>query len=255
MTSESVADVSGVRQATTKLQKASNKVPKASSLLANELRTTIVRGKLAEGTPFLSESDIIDQSGLSRATVREALRLLETEGLIVSKRGPRGGLRVGKPDLQSTVQTIAVNLAMSEATLGDMFTFRRLVERESARLAAEHATPEQRARLQDAISAAPHPLAEVIDFHDLIAESTGNEFFRLLQKVVVSLAGWHSPDEGIDDDDLVLARAAHEKVVQRILDGDGDGAARAMDRHLEAFEEMVRESGNIDKPVIRAAAW
>lgn len=238
-----------------RLMKSASTVPKASSLLANELRTSIVRGKLAEGTPFLSESEIIEQSGVSRATVREALRLLETEGLIVSKRGPRGGLRVGKPDLQSIVRTIAVNLAMSEATLGDMFTFRRLVERESARLAAEHATPEQRAQLAAAISAEPHPLADVIDFHDLIAESTGNEFFRLLQKVVVSLASWHTPDEGLDDDDLVLARAAHNKIVRKILDGDGDGAARAMDRHLEAFEGMVRDSGNIDKPVIRAAAW
>jgi len=95
----------------------------------------------------------------------------------------------------------------------------------------------------------------VIDFHDLIAECTGNEFFRIVQKVVVSLASWHTPDEGLDEQDLVYARAAHAKVVRRILERDGDGAARAMDRHLEAFEKMVVESGNIDKPVIRAAAW
>lgn len=255
MSPEPVAGIDEAIHAAATLSRGRNSVPKASSLLADELRTSIVRGKLAEGTTFMSESEIIESSGLSRATVREALRLLETEGLIVSKRGPRGGLRVGKPDLQSTVRTIAVHLAMSEATLGDMFAFRRIVERESARLAAENATPEQRDRLQEAISADPHPLAEVIDFHDLIAESTGNEFFRLLQKVVVSLASWHTPDEGLDDDDLVLARAAHGKVVQKILDRDGDGAASAMDRHLEAFEGLVRDSGNIDKPVIRASAW
>src|SRR4051794_8984418 len=109
---------------------------KASTLLANELRTLIVRGRLPEGAPFTSELDLIAQSGLSRATVREAIRLLETEGLLVARRGPGGGLRVGKINLQSAVQTIAVHLATSEATLGDMFAFRRLLEAEACRLAA-----------------------------------------------------------------------------------------------------------------------
>lgn len=230
-------------------------VPKASSILANELRTSIVRGKLEAGTPFPSEAEIIESSGLSRATVREALRLLETEGLIVSRRGPGGGLRVGQLDLQSTVRTIAVHLAMSEATLGDTFAFRRLIERECARLAAANATDEQRERLREAIADEPHPLSEVIDFHDLIAECTGNEFFRVAQKIVVSIAGWHTPDEGLDDHDLVFAKAAHAKIVQRILDRDGAGAARAMDRHLEAFERIVADRGNLDRPVIRASAW
>ncbi|MFD6816088.1 FadR/GntR family transcriptional regulator [Microbacterium sp. NPDC059771] len=230
-------------------------VPKASSILANELRTSIVRGKLTAGTPFPSEAEIIETSGLSRATVREALRLLEAEGLIVSRRGPGGGLRVGQLDLQSTVRTIAVHLAMSEATLGDAFAFRRLIERECARLAAANATDAQRERLREAVAEQPHPLSEVIDFHDLIAECTGNEFFRVAQKIVVSIAGWHTPDEGLDDHDLVFAKAAHTKVVQRILARDGEGAARAMDRHLEAFERIVEERGNLDKPVIRASSW
>lgn len=237
------------------LDEGRTRVPKASSILADELRTTIVRGKLQPGDPFLSEAELIEKHGLSRATVREALRLLESEGLIVSRRGPGGGLRVGRLDLNSTVRTLATHLARSEATLGDMFAFRRLIESESARLAAQNATDEQRARLEASIADDPHPLPEVIDFHDLIAECTGNEFFRIVQKVVVSLASWHTPDEGLDEQDLVYARAAHAKVVRRILERDGDGAARAMDRHLGAFEKMVVESGNIDKPVIRAAAW
>lgn len=237
------------------IDNARTKVPKASSILADELRTTIVRGKLRPGDPFLSEAELIEKYGLSRATVREGLRLLEADGLIVSRRGPGGGLRVGRLDLQSTVRTIAMHLARSEATLGDMFTFRRLIESETARLAAENATDEQRALLEAAVAENPHPLPQVIDFHDLIAECTGNEFFRVIQKVVVSLASWHTPDEGLDDHDLDYARAAHAKVVRKILDRDGEGAARAMDRHLEAFESLVVDRGNIDKPVIRASAW
>lgn len=230
------------------------KVPKASSVLADALRTTIVRGKLEPGDPFLSEAEIIEKHGLSRATVREALRLLESEGLIVSKRGPGGGLSIGRLDLKSTARTIAMHLARSEATLGDMFTFRRMVEAESARLAAENATDAQRARLEAYVAEDAQPLIDVIDFHDLIADCTGNEFYRVVQKVVAAVATWHTPDEGIEGE-LSYARAAHAKIVRRILERDGEGAARAMDRHLEAFEAMVVERGNIDKPVIRAAAW
>lgn len=230
------------------------KVPKASSILADSLRTMIVRGKLEPGDPFLSEAEIIDKHGLSRATVREALRLLESEGLIVSRRGPGGGLSVGRLDLKSTVRTIAVHLARSEATLGDMFAFRRMIESESARLAAENATDAQRARLKAYIAEDSQPLPDVIDFHDLIADCTGNEFYRVVQKVVVSVASWHTPNEGIESE-LSYARAAHAKIVDRILKHDGEGAARAMDRHIAAFEEMVIERGNIDKPVIRASAW
>src|SRR5690606_951294 len=103
------------------------------------------------------------------------------------------------------------------------FAFRRMIEQETARLAAANATPVQRERLRAAVAGRPNPLTEVIDFHDLIAEAAGNEFFRVIQKVIVALAGWHTPDEGLDDHDLELGSAAHAKVVERILAGDGDG--------------------------------
>lgn len=231
------------------------RLPKASTVLANELRSWIVRARLDEGAPFPSEAQIIERSGFSRATVREALRLIEAEGLIVTRRGPGGGVRVGRPDLAATTQSIAVLLAMSEATMGDMFVFRRLVEKEAAFLAAKHATPEQILALREHVSELRSPVADVVNFHDLIADATGNEFFRVILKIVVALAGWHTPDEGLSEHDLQLAQAAHAKVVARIADGDAEGAAQAMDVHLSAFEELVRARGNIDQQVIRASDW
>lgn len=231
------------------------RLPKASTLLANELRSWIVRARLDEGAQFPSEGQIIERSGFSRATVREALRLIEAEGLIVTRRGPGGGVRVGRPDLAATTQSIAVHLAMSDATMGDMFVFRRMVEKEAARLAATHATPEQLLALENYVGEPHGPVGQVVDFHDLIAEATGNEFFRVILKVVVSLAGWHTPDEGLSEQDLQHAQAAHAKVVARIAAADADGAARAMDVHLAAFEELVRARGNIDQQVIRSADW
>src|ERR1041384_7768555 len=66
-------------------------VPKASDVLAARLREMILSSGLAEGTPLPTERELVAQSGLSRASVREALRVLETEGLIVTKAGRNGG--------------------------------------------------------------------------------------------------------------------------------------------------------------------
>lgn len=232
-----------------------SRIPKASTMLANELRGTIIRERLEEGAPLPSEIEIIERSGLSRATVRESLRLLEAEGLVVARRGPGGGLRVGRPDLQAMVQAIAAHLALSEATLGDLLAFRRLVEREAARLAALHATPDQRRSLRDSVSSSRPPLTKVIGFHELVAEATGNEFFRVFLKILLSLAEWHTPNEGLHERDIELARSAHGKVASRIIARDADGAAEAMDVHLKAFEDFVRQRGNIDQAVIRSVDW
>ena len=69
-------------------------VPKASDVLAARLREMILSSGLAEGTPLPTERELVTQSGLSRASVREALRVLETEGLVVTRAGRDGGSQV-----------------------------------------------------------------------------------------------------------------------------------------------------------------
>ena len=68
-------------------------VPKASDVLAAHLRETILRGDLVEGSPLPTERELGERSGLSRPSVREALRILESEGLIQTRPGRGGGLR------------------------------------------------------------------------------------------------------------------------------------------------------------------
>lgn len=230
-------------------------VPKASTLLADELRTHIVRERLEAGSPFPSETELIASSGYSRATVREAMRLLEADGLIVTRRGPGGGVRVGKPSLGAAAQSIAINLSMSNATVRDMFTYRRSLEREAARLAAANATPEQIAALKRETHSHDKPVREVIGFHGIIADSTGNDFFRAAMQVMLHIANWHTPFEGIPAEVLREAEAAHQKVVHCIEQGDGDAAANAMDEHLAAYMRILEERGELDEPIIRSPQW
>src|SRR5919107_900384 len=84
----------------------SRALPKASALLADELRARILGTGLEPGSPLPSEPEIIEQSGLGRASVREALRLLEAQGLVVIRRGSHGGIFVAQPDPSALGRTL-----------------------------------------------------------------------------------------------------------------------------------------------------
>lgn len=232
-----------------------SEMPKASTLLANNLRDEIIRGKLETGTNLPGEVELIEKTGYSRATVREAMRLLESEGLIVTRRGPRGGVQVSRPDIAQSTRSIAVLLALSDAKLRDLFRFRRDMEPEVARLAASAATPEQIEAMRRATDQHAEPLDKLVSFHDLIAEACGNEFYRVMVKVILEIAAWHTPEEGLVSFDMEVAHASHRKIVEHIAAGRGDAAAAAMAKHLTAFEAVVEAHGNLDLPVLRPQNW
>src|SRR5436190_8995809 len=83
------------------------RIPKGSELLARQVREAILGGDLAEGDMLPSEKDLMVQMGLSRATVREGLRLLEAEGLITTRPGRGGGATVQRPGSDGHTRTLA----------------------------------------------------------------------------------------------------------------------------------------------------
>ncbi len=229
--------------------------PKASSVLAEDLRADIIRSRLREGDPYLSEQDIIARSGMARGTVRETLRLLEADGIIVTRRGPHGGVRIAKPNVSGSTRSIAMMLAMSQSPLRDLFALRRMLEREAAALAAVHATDEQIEQLRALSSYEYAPLGDTMTFHTVLAEACSNDFYAVTLDIVHALAAWHTPQEPITADVLHLAELAHQKIADRIAARDPEGAAAAMDRHIAGFEDEMRKAGRLDEPVIRADAW
>src|ERR1700716_2870485 len=74
------------------------RVPKAAELVASTLRRQIVKGELATGEVLPSETELMEFYGISRPTLREALRVLEAERLIIVQRGSHGGARIQAPD-------------------------------------------------------------------------------------------------------------------------------------------------------------
>ena len=96
--------------------------------IADELRRQIVSGKLSEGDSLGSEPELIARFGVSRPSIREALRILEAEGLISVVRGMLGGVVVHEPDQRMTARTAATVLQARNVPLADVYEARALIE-------------------------------------------------------------------------------------------------------------------------------
>lgn len=228
-------------------------LPKASDILANELRRRILAEGLKPGDRLPSEAELIDTENFSRASVREALRILETEELVTIRRGPRGGVIVRYPDPTQVSRSLASLLTLSEAPLGDVFDFRLAVEPAAAAAAARQATPEQVDVLVE-LAALETDEAE-IRFHLAVAEATNNAVFGVLLGSLVEVIRAHAPKEPIAPRDRADAHTAHVHIARAIKSGDEAKAAKTMAAHVAAFRARMEDIGRLDEPIIPRERW
>nr|WP_237421812.1 FCD domain-containing protein [Gordonia sp. SID5947] len=164
------------------------RAPKAAEQIAGRLRGRIVRGELAPGSKLRSEPDLLVEFGVSRPTLREAFRILESEGLLLVVTGAGGGPRVQAPDLGVVSRQIGYYLQIKQTTLEDLLEAREEFEPICVRLLAERRTAgalREFAALLDRLRRAAGPgfasesayvawVDLTREFHELIAENCGN---------------------------------------------------------------------------------
>lgn len=229
---------------------------KVSEMLADRLRASILGNGLAPGDPLSSEQELISRYGIARGTVREALRLLESEGLIEIRRGRSGGIFVREPDLSEVSRSVGVWLAMRGTTMRHLLDFRMLVEPFAAEAAARSATPEQRDWLiRIAQQPAEGELFHAADLHDAIAVASNNDLYRVTAASLHRGFSWHMTEERLTPAELVATHKAHLSIVRAIAGADARKARQAMVRHLEDFGKQLETSGRIDDVIVPRSAW
>src|SRR6201747_1720691 len=119
------------------------KVPKASDVLANELRERILTGEFVEGTGLPAERDLVTQTRMSRTTVREALRILEVQGLIRIKAGRTGGAFVQQPGDEAMASTVNLLIRGRQIRLAARLATREAIEPCCAHPAGTHRRQEE----------------------------------------------------------------------------------------------------------------
>src|SRR5216684_2049442 len=170
------------------------RVPKAGEMVAAQLRRQIVLGELKEDDQLPSESVLMEEFGVSRPTLREAFRILESEGAITVRRGVRGGARVQVPDTDVAARHVGLLLQYRGALLSDVYEVRAVLEPAAARMAARRRTSADLARLQEVVDrhreSVDDPGASFAadeEFHQLIVELSGNETLQVLAGMVSNI--------------------------------------------------------------------
>lgn len=205
-------------------------------------------GRLAPGDKMPSERALMQRYGVGRPAVREALQTLEGMGLIAIRHGERARVReVNAASVFDQIDLTARHLlSTSPQSLDHLKEARLLFEIDMVRIAAERAGAEDIARLRAALEAqrgAEDTAAFVkadIAFHGALAAVSGNPIFTALSDAMLNwLMEYHF--------DLVhvpglerLTLAEHEAVVERLAEGDGEGAVRAMADHLNRANDLYR---------------
>jgi DNA-binding FadR family transcriptional regulator len=222
--------------------------------LASRIRRLILVDGLRPGDPLPSEAELITQYGLSRATVREAIRILDAEGFVEVRIGRTGGIFVASPNPDALGEWLATQLALRAATVHTLVEFRRVVEPVAARLAAQRATPEQIKLLHQAVNVPT--LEEEVDFHLHVADASQNELLRLLLRAVhIGLREHLAYRPALSETAVAAGRRAHRLLFEAIADRDPDKAESVMRKHMEAGEQILRKSGRLHEPLITGSSW
>jgi DNA-binding FadR family transcriptional regulator len=208
---------------------------RASSHVIAQIRGAILSGALRPGDRLPAERELAQQFGVSRVTLRDALRALEAQGLVRVKVGGQGGPYVAEPDIALLSESIGTHLQLRGTTFAELAEARQALETTAARLAAQRATPDDLAALEAAI-AGPQPSASSLDFHSALVVAAHNgallAMFRATRALIqAAFDALHAAQP-----DMVLAaRRTHSELYAAIAAGDADRAGALMRDHLEEF--------------------
>jgi DNA-binding FadR family transcriptional regulator len=221
-------------------------VPKASDVLANGLRERILSGEFPEGTPLPPERELVTQTRMSRTTVREALRILEVQGLVRIKAGRAGGAFVQRPGQDDMARSVGLLIRGRQIRMTALFETREAIEPFCANLAAKHRTDADLAVLEsanDAIVAStdlPSFLQANIDWHVGVAAASHNELLSGFMIAISKAIYTATANEGFVTDEVrATAARAHRTITNAIRSQDADAAARRMVRHVHSHAEAA----------------
>jgi GntR family transcriptional repressor for pyruvate dehydrogenase complex len=232
-------------------------VPKPHVVLANQLRDSILKGEIPEGQSLPSERDLVEQTGLTRGAVREALRTLSVEGLVQTKQGRFGGNIVTLPGQDSLAAAVNRYVHGRRIPLRSLQETRDVLEPYLARLAAERRTPSQMDELRslhaELVGAADnfHSFALAnVRWHNAVAQASGNE---LLSSLLLSISHGVQVATTAEEYDTPETRcqvmAIHGRVNAAIESRDGEAAEKAMRQHMVATHARPLAIASTDIPL------
>src|SRR5574341_883957 len=228
---------------------------RASEDIVQQIKAQIFAGQIVPGHRLLTEMELTEQFRVSRTTVRDALRVLESQGLIDIKVGAGGGAFVAAPSTQPVSDSLTNMLRMHKSSIKELVEARLVVETSIVALAARRATAADLRAMEQAIAAAraglvandPYFMPHSVAFHIALAEAAKNEvllstvnsfrslFYETLEKL------FPAPDmaqRAIED---------HQKILDAVKVRDAERPQQIMRVHLLYFEARAVKLNSVEE--------
>ena len=221
---------------------------RASGEIVSQIERAVFAGELQAGDRLQSERELAEQFGVSRITVRDALRVLEARGLIRVKVGAMGGAFVADANTDRVAESISTLIRLKRMTLSELAEARTIVEAATASLAAQRADAGAVSRLQQNVERSRPMMREPIthadasmDFHVELARAARNEVLEATVEAYRELLVPSIRDLR-DERSGRATQKAHEEIVEAVRRHDPEGAREIMVDHMADFERRLRRS-------------
>lgn len=227
------------------------RVPKAAELIAETIRQRIVQGELKSGDALPPEPDLMTEFNVSRASLREAFRILEAESLIEVKRGARGGARIRLPRDDTAAKSVGILLQLRGATLREMFDARLIIEPPLIHQLANTRSDEDLAELRQHIDYEREHLSDfrafgvaAAEFHRILMRQSGNITLALFVGMLDELYLRHLTRfiARARPDQLTLNKASltgHTQLLETITARDGEAAETIWRYHMQRSRKVI----------------
>jgi DNA-binding FadR family transcriptional regulator len=216
---------------------------KQSEIVARQIVAQILEDGLAEGTRLPTERTMLEEYQVGRSTLREALRLLESRGILSIRTGRDGGPVVRRPRPSDLGEAMTLILQFEEVEFSEVFAARQALEPVLAGIAAKNADQ----AVLDAMYGCVERMGSYINesavfheenlrFHELVASAAGSPVLELLSSAVEWVAdgiAFGAVDAGFSKAQRQLALNWHERIYKAIAAGDPIAAEEMMEGHLQ----------------------
>jgi DNA-binding FadR family transcriptional regulator len=222
-----------------------DKVKRAEQVAA-VIRADIVANGWPVGRVLGAEPELMERYGVSRAVLREAVRIVEYLGVARMRQGPGGGLVVAAPNATAVTSAALVYFAYDRVKLEEVLGARRIIEEMAVELAATQATDAQLEHLRSSLAAAngrATERVEVWELHDVVAGLTGNPGIVLFVKIISRITALYGASgrrsAAKRRQERAATMTAHDRIVDAICARDATRARLAMRTHLEEIEGFL----------------
>lgn len=246
------------------------KQPRIAEIVADGLRQRILSGELKDDDVLPKQENLMAEFGVSPPCIREAFRILETEGLVTVLRGNVGGAVVHVPQPFTAAYMMGLVLESRRASMLDLMTAMRTLEPACVSMCAErpdrHATvlPMLRKVLDESLAAIDDPNAFIglaRQFHIVLVTHCGNETMSLvigslevLWSAQVEILARNASQHGSFAELSVRQSLAdeHERIYRLIAEGDARGAEQAIREHYSAHAGERKHGFDVEAPISAA---